>query len=95
MKRDHKPSVVEDIVVEIPTGLHVRPAGDLVQAIEKLHADISIECRGERVNGKSIMGLLTLAAEHGTTVRVFAEGPDAEIAVESIRRVLANGPKPD
>jgi phosphotransferase system HPr (HPr) family protein len=95
MKRDSRPSLVEDIVVQIPTGLHVRPAGDLVQAIEKLHADISLECRGERVNAKSIMGLLTLAAEKGTTVRVYAEGPDAEAAVESIRHVLTNGPKPD
>jgi len=95
MRRDSRPGLVEDIMVQIPTGLHVRPAGDLVQSIEKLHADISLECRGERVNAKSIMGLLTLAAEKGTVVRVYADGPDAEAAVESIRRVLTDGPKPD
>jgi len=95
MKKDSRTGVVEDIVVGIPTGLHVRPAGDLVQAIEKMHADVSLECRGERVNAKSIMGILTLAAEQGTIVRVFADGPDAPRAVEAVRRVLTNGPKPD
>jgi phosphotransferase system HPr (HPr) family protein len=93
MDNQSKPQVTEDIVVSIATGLHVRPAGDLVQAIEKLHADVFIECRGERVNAKSIMGLLTLAAERGTRVRVIAQGPDAAEAVESIRRVLTDGPK--
>lgn len=92
---DSKPAhkVTEDMVVAIATGLHVRPAGDLVQAIEKLHADVFIECRGERVNAKSIMGLLTLAAEKGTQIRVIAEGPDAAHAVASIRRILSDGPK--
>jgi phosphotransferase system HPr (HPr) family protein len=93
MQKEGSPQVTEDIAVSIATGLHVRPAGDLVQAIEKLRADVFIECRGERVNAKSIMGLLTLAAEKGTLVRVIAEGPDAEQAVESIRKILTDGPK--
>jgi len=85
--------IVEDMTVSIATGLHVRPAGDLVQAIEKLNADVFMECRGERVNAKSIMGLLTLAAERGTIVTVIAEGPDAARAVDSIRRILSDGPR--
>ena len=85
------PQITEDMVVTIATGLHVRPAGVLVEAIEKLDSDIFIECRGERVNAKSIMGLLTLAAEKGTSIRVIATGPEAERAVESIRRILTDG----
>lgn len=93
MQDQSAPKVTEDLTISIVTGLHVRPAGDLVQAIEKLRADVFIECRGERVNAKSIMGLLTLAAEKGTQVRVIAEGPDAARAVASVRRILTDGPK--
>jgi len=69
-------------------GLHARPAGEFVKTASKFDSSITI-AKGElEVNGKSIMGVMTLAAECGSKVTVRAEGDDAESAVDALAEVL-------
>ncbi len=69
-------------------GLHARPAGEFVKTASKFESKITI-AKGElKVNGKSIMGVMTLAAECGSKVTVRAEGDDAESAVDALAEVL-------
>lgn len=69
-------------------GLHARPAMLLVQAISRLNCSVFIEKEGLEADAKSIMGVLTLAAEQGSHITVRAEGPDAEKAVHAIERLI-------
>jgi len=69
-------------------GLHARPAGEFVKTAAKFESTITV-AKGElEVNGKSIMGVMTLAAECGSQVTVRAEGEDAESAVDALSEVL-------
>ncbi len=69
-------------------GLHARPAGEFVKTASRFSSKITI-CKGElEVNGKSIMGVMTLAAECGSKVTVRADGDDAESAVNALAEVL-------
>lgn len=81
--------LVRKMRIENETGLHARPAALLVQAVEGLDCDISLEKDGEKVDGKSIMGVMMLAAERGSEIVVSAQGPDAEKAMEEIGRIVS------
>ncbi len=70
-------------------GLHARPAALLVQAVEGLDCEISIEKDGEKVDGKSIMGVMMLAAECGSEIVVTSCGPDAQKAIEEIAGIVS------
>ena len=72
-------------------GIHARPAALLVQAAAQFKAEIRLS-KGEvaGVNGKSIMGVMMLAAEHGAEVLVEADGEDEAEAVESVAQLLAS-----
>jgi len=72
-------------------GLHARAAAQLVQAANRFHSDITVEKDGLQVNGKSIMGVLTLAAAKGSQVLVACEGEDAPAAMEALARVIQAG----
>ena len=69
-------------------GLHARPAGEFVKTASRFSAKITISKGELEVNGKSIMGVMTLAAECGSKVTVKAEGEDAELAVNALAEVL-------
>jgi phosphocarrier protein HPr len=69
-------------------GLHARPAMLLVQSITRLDCSVLIEKDGFEADGKSIMGVLTLAAEQGSQIIVRCEGPDAEKAIEAIKKLV-------
>jgi phosphocarrier protein len=69
-------------------GLHARPAAMLVKTSSRFRAEIWVEKDGERVNGKSIMGLMMLAAGKGSKLQVIAEGPDADRAIEEIQHLI-------
>lgn len=69
-------------------GLHARAAAKLVQCASRFSSHIEIERRGQRVNAKSIMGVMMLAASQGTQVRVIAEGEDAEEAMRAIGELI-------
>ena len=71
-------------------GLHARAATRLVQTANKFEAEVDVEKDGTRVNGKSIMGVLMLVAAKGTSITVFADGPDEEQAMEAIGVLIEN-----
>jgi phosphocarrier protein HPr len=70
-------------------GLHARPAAEIVKLSAKFKADITIVRDELEVNGKSIMGVMMLAAEFGSNILVRATGPDAEQAVNAIAELVA------
>ena len=71
-------------------GLHARPASIFVKIANRYEAEVSVKKDGEIVNGKSIMGLMTLAANHGSMIEIEATGPDAEKAVEELEKFLSS-----
>jgi len=71
-------------------GLHARPAAEIVKAASKFHADITITRDDLEVNGKSIMGVMMLAAEFGSTVMLRATGPDADQAIDALSKLIAD-----
>jgi len=72
-------------------GMHARPAAELVKLAGNFTSDIRLEKDGLEVNGKSIMGVMMLAAETGSTVVFRADGPDAEAAVEALAKLVQTG----
>lgn len=72
-------------------GLHARPAAQLVRLASQFASEIELSKDGLDVNGKSIMGVMMLAAEQGSAITIRADGPDAEQAVEAIARLVADG----
>ena len=78
----------KDIIVKNKTGLHARPAALFVQIANKYESDITIVKDDQKVNGKSIMGILMLAAEKGAKIAIIADGNDAENAVEELSSIL-------
>ncbi|HOD52050.1 MAG TPA: HPr family phosphocarrier protein [Candidatus Hydrogenedentes bacterium] len=85
------PDLTEQMVIVNSMGLHARPAAKLVQTVLQYESDVQINVNGQRVNAKSIMGLLTLAAAQGTQMIVTAQGPDAEQAIHAVRQLVASG----
>lgn len=72
-------------------GMHARPAAEFVKLAGRFKADILVEKDGLRVNGKSIMGVLMLAAEAGSELRVVATGNDANDAVDALCDLIGRG----
>jgi phosphocarrier protein len=70
-------------------GLHARPAAELVKTAARFQSDITMVRDDLEVNGKSIMGVMMLAAEYGAELVVRARGPDAEQAVHAIAELVA------
>ncbi len=70
-------------------GLHARPAAEIVKVASKFQSDITMVRDDLEVNGKSIMGVMMLAAEYGSTLLVRANGPDADQAVTAIADLVA------
>jgi phosphocarrier protein HPr len=71
-------------------GLHARPAAEIVKVAAKYRSDVTIVRDDLEVNGKSIMGVMMLAAEYGSTLTLRANGEDAEEAVEALAVCIAN-----
>ena len=74
-----------------PLGVHARPAAQLVKLCNSFESDIHLVKDGVPVNGKSIMGVMMLAAECGSTITVRAEGSDAEAAVTALVELITSG----
>lgn len=77
-----------EVIIRNKIGLHARPAAQFVKVAEGFTCDIWVTKDGMRVNGKSILSLLTLAAEEGSLVLLEAEGPDEAEALEALRKIL-------
>jgi phosphocarrier protein len=74
-----------------PLGLHARPAAQFVKLATTFTANIEVEKDGMAVNGKSIMGVMMLAAECGSMLTLRAEGEDADQALEALAGLVARG----
>ena len=72
-------------------GLHARPAAEFVKLASRFRADVWVEKDELEVNGKSIMGVMMLAAEAGASIRIRAAGSDAENAVDSLTELVLSG----
>jgi phosphocarrier protein HPr len=83
--------LTEDMVVINRLGMHARPAAKVVQTVLQYASDVYIQLDGHRVNAKSIMGILTLAAAEGSRVTVICRGPDARAAMTAVRELFASG----
>ena len=71
-------------------GLHARPAAEIVKTAAKFQSEITLVREGMEVNGKSIMGVMMLAAECGATLLLRAEGADAEAALDALDALIKN-----
>ena len=78
------------IVVKNKLGLHARPAALFVQRANKFDSQITVEKDSERVNGKSIMGILMLGVERGSSIIIEAEGEDAQMAIADLERLVGS-----
>ncbi|MBU0548844.1 MAG: HPr family phosphocarrier protein [Candidatus Omnitrophica bacterium] len=79
----------KNVTVKNKLGLHARPAALFVQTANKFDSRITVEKDNERVNGKSIMGILMLGAELGSSIVIEAHGQDAEKALAELERLLS------
>jgi len=80
--------VSKDLLIENRNGLHARPAALFVKTASRFRAEVWVEKDEERVNGKSIMGLMMLAAGKGSVLRVSAEGEDAESVITELEALI-------
>ncbi|MGL6065302.1 MAG: HPr family phosphocarrier protein [Fusobacteriaceae bacterium] len=81
---------MKTIIVEIKNkaGLHARPSSLFVQVASEFEAEILVKCDDEEINGKSIMGLMLLAAEQGRKLVLEADGEDEEQLLEALRDLV-------
>jgi phosphocarrier protein HPr len=82
--------LVRELKVLNKLGLHARPAALFVKAASRFVSDITVERAGNEVSGKSIMGLMTLEAGMGSVLKITADGPDAEAAVNELQKLVEN-----
>jgi len=82
-------TVTRIVVVSNPQGLHARPAEVFVKTASQYQAKIEVNKAGYRVDGKSILNILTLAAVQGTELCLEATGPDAEAALSALSELFA------
>jgi phosphocarrier protein len=89
-KRDSEPpqQMAREMTIQNRLGLHARPSAMFVKVCSRFKCDVWVEKDGERVNGKSIMGLMMLAAGHGSKLNVVCEGPDSDRALQEIESLI-------
>ena len=78
------------VTIRNRAGMHARPAALLVKTASAFKAQIFIEKDGERINGKSIMGVITLGATYNSQLTVIADGPDEAAALDALERLFEN-----
>jgi phosphocarrier protein HPr len=71
-------------------GLHARAAAQLVKVANRYKCEVELECDGQAVNGKSIMGVLMLAAAQGMKVRIRCEGEGSQACIDELKLLIAN-----
>jgi len=91
-RRTGRSASAQKVEKEVPIvnrlGLHARPAAMFVRIASRHRSEIWVSKEGEEVNGKSIMGLMMLAAGQGSKLRIRCEGPDAEKAMEELEQLI-------
>ena len=84
-----KQQLSKELVVQNKMGIHARPAAMIVRITNKFKADVWVEKDEEQVNGKSIMGLMMLAAGKGSKVKFLANGDDAEALLSELEALFS------
>lgn len=82
---------VTELTISNGDGLHARPAAKFVKLASRFACDVWVEKDDEEINGKSIMGLMMLAAAQGSIIKVSAEGTDADAAIEVLSKLVNSG----
>ena len=82
------PEIEKNVKLINKLGLHARPAALLVQLASQYSSNIELEVNGLKVNGKSIMGVMMLAAPYNSEIRIIATGEDAEAAISGIEDLI-------
>ncbi|MBP7216809.1 MAG: HPr family phosphocarrier protein [Candidatus Omnitrophica bacterium] len=82
------PTIVKKLTVKNKQGLHARPAAIFVQVANKFDSRVIVKRDDEEVNGKSIMGILMLGAEHGSEIIIEVEGEDAHLAIAELEKII-------
>ena len=80
--------IEKDIAIINRLGLHARPAAMFVRIASRFRSEVWVAKEGEEVNGKSIMGLMMLAAGQGSKLRIRCEGPDADKAMDELEQLI-------
>ena len=80
--------VKRKIKIKDPQGLHARPASMFVKIANKFVSDVTVRKGNESIDGKSIMGLMTLAANQGSVIEIEVNGADAEQAMAELEKFL-------
>lgn len=86
--REPEGALVRELAIVNRKGLHARASAKFVQSVERFEADVTVTRCGETVGGRSIMGLLTLAAAKGTTILVAATGREAQAVLDALAALL-------
>jgi phosphocarrier protein HPr len=81
--------IEKEIAIINRLGLHARPAAMFVRISSRYRAEVWVSKEGEEVNGKSIMGLMMLAAGQGSKLKIRCEGPDADRAMEELEALIS------
>lgn len=85
------PQIEREVQIVNRAGMHARPAAEFVRLAGSFASEITVSKDGLEVNGKSIMGVLMLAAEQGSTLRLVAQGDDALQALEALADLVGRG----
>jgi phosphocarrier protein HPr len=80
--------IEKEITIINRLGLHARPAAMFVRIATPYRSEVWVEKEGERINGKSIMGLMMLAAGQGSKLKICCEGPDADKVMEALEELI-------
>lgn len=81
--------IEKKLIIKNKQGLHARPVALFVQIANKYESDIIVRKGRQEVNGKSIMGLMTLAAGKGSSISLKINGPDSKEAMQELERILS------
>jgi phosphocarrier protein HPr len=89
-RRSSGPSqkIEKEITIVNRLGLHARPAAMFVRIASRYRSEVWVEKEGEKINGKSIMGLMMLAAGQGSKLSISCEGPDADKVMEELEDLI-------
>lgn len=88
MEASDHPKAIKSVEVKNPQGLHLRPGEAFVRRASEFESTIEVISGERRVDGKSLLDIATLGAAQGTQLEIEARGPDAEVAVEVLAKIL-------
>ena len=83
--------LVREVTVRNKAGIHTRPASQIVREASRFASEFFIRKDGYEINGKSIIGVMTLAAEQGATLELMFDGPDEKKAAEALAALFEKG----